>query len=88
MTVPLPVVRMVEVNIGSAPFATHSFSQGHRLLKLLVTIALPNDDELYKIRCTALSDGRVVPPGYYMVFAVNQGVPSVAHWVSLCPEIF
>lgn len=49
MTVPLPVVRMVDVNIGSAPFATHSFSQGQRLLKLLVTTALPGDDGLYKI---------------------------------------
>lgn len=83
VTVPLPVVGIVEVNMGSAPFATHSFSQGQRLVKLLVTSALPDGSGLYKIGCTAPQDGRVAPPGYYMVFAVNLGVPSVARWIQL-----
>ncbi|XP_059647119.1 aldehyde oxidase GLOX [Cornus florida] len=83
ISVSLPVVGIVEVNLGNAPFATHSFSQGQRLVKLAVTSALPNGDGRYRIGCTAPPDGRVAPPGYYMVFAVNTGVPSVARWVQL-----
>lgn len=83
VTVLLPVVGVVEVNLASAPFATHSFSQGQRLVKLGVTSALPESDGRYRIGCTAPPDGRVAPPGWYMVFAVNQGVPSVARWVQL-----
>lgn len=83
VSVSLPVVGIVEVNMGSAPFATHSFSQGQRLVKLAVTSAIPDGDHRYKIRCTAPPSGMVAPPGYYMVFAVNQGVPSVARWVQL-----
>ncbi|KAK6943587.1 Glyoxal oxidase, N-terminal [Dillenia turbinata] len=83
ITVSLPVVAPVEVNLGSAPFATHSFSQGQRLVKLTVRPAVPDDNGRYRISCTAPPDGRVAPPGYYMVFAVNQGVPSVAKWVQL-----
>uniref|UniRef100_A0A5B7BK86 Aldehyde oxidase GLOX n=1 Tax=Davidia involucrata TaxID=16924 RepID=A0A5B7BK86_DAVIN len=83
VSVSLPVVGIVEVNLGSAPFATHSFSQGQRLVKLAVTSALPSGVGRYNIGCTAPPDGKVAPPGYYMVFAVNQGVPSVARWVQL-----
>lgn len=83
VTVPLQVVGIIEVNIGSAPFATHSFSQGQRLVKLGVTSAVPDGDGRYKIGVTPPPDGRVAPPAYYMVFAVNQGVPSVARWVQM-----
>ncbi|KAF8397392.1 hypothetical protein HHK36_016305 [Tetracentron sinense] len=83
VSVPLSVVGMVEVNLGSAPFVTHSFSQGQRLVKLTVTPAVPIGDGRYRIRCTAPPDGKIAPPGYYMAFAVNQGVPSVAQWVQL-----
>lgn len=85
VSVSLPVVGLVEVNIASAPFATHSFSQGQRLVKLTVTPAISSNNGWYKIGCTAPPDGKIAPPGYYMVFAVNQGVPSVARWVQLNP---
>ncbi|XP_062095454.1 aldehyde oxidase GLOX [Humulus lupulus] len=77
----LGFVGIVEVNFGSAPFATHSFSQGQRLVKLAVNPAVPAGDGRYKISCTAPPNSMVAPPGYYMAFAVNQGVPSVAHWI-------
>ncbi|KAM3690153.1 hypothetical protein ACJW31_09G100600 [Castanea mollissima] len=83
LSVTLPVVGIVEVNLGSAPFATHSFSQGQRLVKLAVKSAVPDGDGRYKVGCTAPPNGMVAPPGYYMAFAVNQGVPSVARWVQL-----
>ncbi|KAI3917931.1 hypothetical protein MKW98_000165 [Papaver atlanticum] len=87
ISVTLPVVGIVEVNIGNAPFATHSYSQGQRLVKLGVTSAVPESGGAvggrYRIRCTAPPNSKVAPPGYYMFFAVNQGVPSVARWVQL-----
>ncbi|KAL0451098.1 UNVERIFIED_CONTAM: Aldehyde oxidase GLOX [Sesamum latifolium] len=83
VTVELPVVGIVEVNFASAPFATHSFSQGQRLVKLLVETPTVDGGGRYRIKCTAPPNGKVAPPGYYMAFAVNQGVPSVAKWVQL-----
>ncbi|KAG9157874.1 hypothetical protein Leryth_000048 [Lithospermum erythrorhizon] len=83
ITVELHVVAPIEVNLASAPFATHSFSQGQRLVKLASTNSAPGPTGSYRIQCTAPPDGRVAPPGYYMLFAVNQGVPSVARWVQL-----
>ncbi|KAK9290149.1 hypothetical protein L1049_008315 [Liquidambar formosana] len=83
VSVELPVVGMVELNLGNAPFATHSFSQGQRLVKLTVTPAVPDGNGRYRMGCTAPPNGNVSPPGYYMAFAVNQGVPSVARWVQL-----
>ncbi|KAF6161096.1 hypothetical protein GIB67_007737 [Kingdonia uniflora] len=81
----LPVVGIIEVNMGNAPFATHSFSQGQRLVKLTVTSAIPEPDSegRYRIGVTAPPNAKVAPPGFYMVFAVNQGVPSVARWVQV-----
>lgn len=86
VSVQLPVVGIVEVNLASAPFATHSFSQGQRLVKLAVTASIPDGDGRYRVGCTAPTNGMVAPPGYYMAFAVNQGVPSVARWIHLSPQ--
>ncbi|KAK4795757.1 hypothetical protein SAY86_028083 [Trapa natans] len=83
MTVTLPVVGIVEVNLNSAPFATHSFSQGQRLVKLAVAAPVMDETGRYKIACMAPPSPVVAPPGYYMAFAVNQGVPSVARWIQL-----
>ncbi|KAL2942395.1 Aldehyde oxidase GLOX [Bienertia sinuspersici] len=83
LIVTLPVVGPIEVNLANAPFATHSFSQGQRLVKLNVSPAVPSDNSSYKVNCVAPPNGMVAPPGYYMMFAVNQGVPSVAQWVQL-----
>ncbi|XP_058215384.1 aldehyde oxidase GLOX-like [Rhododendron vialii] len=73
----------VEVNFASAPFATHSFSQGQRLVKLGVTRVVSQVNGDYRIVFQAPPNGMVAPPGYYMMFVVNQGVPSVARWVQL-----
>nr|XP_043633311.1 aldehyde oxidase GLOX-like [Erigeron canadensis] len=79
----IPLVEFLEVNIASAPFATHSFSQGQRLVKLEVLGVAPVRLGVVRVACLAPPDGRVAPPGYYMVFVVKMGVPSVAKWVQL-----
>ncbi|XP_072997481.1 aldehyde oxidase GLOX [Typha latifolia] len=87
--VELPMVGSLDVAFLSAPFATHSFSQGQRMVRVNasqpveVNAAAGGTPLRYRVRCTAPTDGRVAPPGYYMVFAVNQGVPSAARWVQL-----
>ncbi|KAM7254785.1 hypothetical protein ACFE04_020026 [Oxalis oulophora] len=83
VTVDLPVVGIIELNLASAPFATHSFSQGQRLVKLNVDPSTPDDKGGYRVRCRAPPRSEVAPPGYYMAFAVNQGVPSVARWIQI-----
>ncbi|KAH6762044.1 glyoxal oxidase-related protein [Perilla frutescens var. hirtella] len=83
VTAELPVVGIMEVNFASAPFATHSFSQGQRLVKLSVETPAAEGGGRYSIKCTAPPNAKVAPPGYYMVFVVNQGVPSVAEWIQL-----
>lgn len=85
ISAPLPVVGTVEVNLASAPFATHSFSQGQRLVKLTVGPTVPDVAGRYRTECTAPQEGKIAPGGYYMMFAVNLGVPSVARWIQLVP---
>ncbi|GJY03552.1 aldehyde oxidase GLOX [Tanacetum coccineum] len=53
------------------------------LVKLDVSSAIPDGLGSYRNACIAPPGGRVAPPGYYIVFAVNTGVPSVAKWVKL-----
>ncbi|KZV23591.1 galactose oxidase [Dorcoceras hygrometricum] len=81
--VELPVVGVVEINFASAPFATHSFSQGQRLVKLSAETPAVEGGGMYRIKCIAPPNGKVAPPGYYMAFAVNLGVPSVAKRIQL-----
>ncbi|CAA6656777.1 unnamed protein product [Spirodela intermedia] len=86
VTVELPVVGILEVNLASAPFSTHSFSMGQRLVKLNVSPPASSPDSVvhrYSIACTAPPSGAVAPPGFYMAFVVNQGVPSVACWIQI-----
>ncbi|GJW85420.1 aldehyde oxidase GLOX [Tanacetum coccineum] len=60
-----------------------AFSPSQRLVKLALSSAILDGLGLYRIACIAPLDGRVAPSGYYMVFAVNTGVPSAAKWVKL-----
>ena len=85
VSVELLVVEIIEVNMESAPFSTHSFSQGQRLIKLEVSSVIPDGlgASTYTITSTAPPSAIVPAPSYYMVFAVNQGVPSIAAWIQL-----
>lgn len=71
-------------NIGSvvlmAPGATtHGFDQGQRAVKLTISGRSNNT-----LTLTAPPNGKVAPPGYYMLFVLsNQGVPSVSKFIRL-----
>lgn len=74
----------VKLSLMSAPFNTHSFSQGQRLLSLNVEAPSVGGENVYVITATAPPRPTLAPPSYYMLFAVNNGIPSyTAKWVSL-----
>ncbi|MFN2541703.1 MAG: galactose oxidase-like domain-containing protein [Chthoniobacterales bacterium] len=58
---------------------THAFDQEQRLVGLSFSQSAPGT-----LTATAPPNGFIAPPGYYMVFILNQaGVPSVAKFVRL-----
>lgn len=82
-TVPLTPVAQIELNLLSAPFVTHSFAQGQRLLSLATTAYVPTSSNEYAISGTAPPSPQLAPPSYYMLYAVNQAIPGTAVWVQV-----
>lgn len=74
--------RVVAVNIYAPSFTTHSNSMNQRLLTLMAStpVAVRNLP-VYSLSVKAPPSAVVAPPGYYMLFVVNGGIPSVARWV-------
>ena len=69
------VTRAVLVAPGAV---THSVDMNQRVVSLALTPGAAGVD------LTAPANGRIAPPGYYMLFLLNdRGVPSVARWVRL-----
>jgi hypothetical protein len=69
------------VSIIRPGITTHAFDSSQRLVDLDIT-AQRNGI----ISITAPTDPTIAPPGWYMLFVVDQAkVPSIAHWVHLHP---
>jgi len=64
------------VNLIRPGAATHSFDQEQRFVPLSFSSGGSST-----LNVTAPPNGNHAPPGYYMLFIVAGGVPSVAHWV-------
>ncbi len=62
---------------------THSFGQGQCLLNLATTAYVPVASNTYTITATAPTTPQLAPPAYYMLFAVNQGIPGPSIWVQV-----
>ncbi|KAJ9538740.1 hypothetical protein OSB04_031473 [Centaurea solstitialis] len=60
------------------PFTTHGFSQNQRLL-----IAGVDGIDKNTISAVAPPSGKIAPPGYYLLFVVDRGVPSQGVWVHI-----
>jgi len=73
----------IELNLLSAPYSTHSFSQGQRLLQLETSIPASVGGDLYTVTATAPPSSVIAPSVYYMLFAVSNGIPSTASWVHI-----
>lgn len=62
-----------------APGATtHGDEASQRMVRLVVRGSTSN-----RIDLTAPASSGIAPPGYYMLFVLHQGVPSVAKWVKV-----
>ncbi|KAG0582697.1 hypothetical protein KC19_3G078000 [Ceratodon purpureus] len=73
-----------EVNLLSSPFTTHSYSQGQRMLRLATTEPVPTIlGRAFSAMATAPGSAVVAPPGYYMLLALQGGIPSKGLWVRL-----
>lgn len=84
LPLPLVVTGTMEVNLVSAPYSTHSFQQGQRVVSLAASPPVQvAQATVYQISATAPFGPSLAPPGYYMLFAVNQAIPSTAVWVLL-----
>ncbi|KAL1308636.1 hypothetical protein HN51_050627 [Arachis hypogaea] len=77
---------LVSVTMYAPPFNTHSFSMNQRLLEL-------NNGELrHSGNLTFEFDVRIprspflAPPGFYILYAVHQGIPSEGIWIRLIRE--
>ncbi|KAL2633937.1 hypothetical protein R1flu_005416 [Riccia fluitans] len=74
----------VKLLMCSAPYTTHSYSQGQRQLNLAVTAPMAaGDGTTYTIMGTSPPTAEIAPPSYYMLFALNDGIPSTAVWVKI-----
>ncbi|KAG0627529.1 hypothetical protein M758_2G208700 [Ceratodon purpureus] len=73
----------IALNMASAPFVTHSYAMGQRLLALAVGKPVAAGAGKYTVDATAPPSSTIAPGGYYMIFAVANGSPSYASWVKL-----
>jgi hypothetical protein len=73
----------LEMNLLSAPFTTHSFSMGQRMLKLNLAAAVRVGANTYSVAVTAPPNGNIAPPAYYMLFPLTQGIPGKAAWIKV-----
>nr|PNR55137.1 hypothetical protein PHYPA_006031 [Physcomitrium patens] len=65
---------------NSAPFSTHSFSQGQRSLNLETTEPVQVGAD-WSMEVTAVPNNNIAPPAYYMIFVVQNGIPSRGKWI-------
>ncbi|KAL1207684.1 Aldehyde oxidase GLOX1 [Cardamine amara subsp. amara] len=73
----------VSVRLVAPSFSTHSTAMNQRLLVLRVRRVSQLSVFAYKADVDAPTNSYVAPPGYYMMFVVHRGIPSVAVWVKL-----
>ncbi|KFK26190.1 hypothetical protein AALP_AA8G214300 [Arabis alpina] len=73
----------LKVTMLAPPFTTHSISMNMRLLLLGVSAVTPAGAGTFEIQTLAPPNGNIAPPGYYLIFAVYQGVPSTGEWIQV-----
>jgi hypothetical protein len=83
VAIPVAPVGTVDVILNSAPFSSHSYSQGQRQLVLANSGWVSSGLNSYTISATSPPNSVIAPPGYYMLFVVNNGIPSTATWVQI-----
>lgn len=74
----------VKVTLVFPSFTTHSFSMNQRLLVLdNVKSTRKGKSTTYEVQVKTPKSANIALPGYYMMFVVNQNIPSEGIWVRL-----
>lgn len=74
--------KYIELNMLSAPFVTHSYAQGQRLLQLEAGAPAAAAGG-FAVASKAPPTAAVAPAGYYMLFPVADGNVGYAAWVKI-----
>ncbi|CAG8960743.1 hypothetical protein HYFRA_00002279 [Hymenoscyphus fraxineus] len=69
----------IGITLISQGFNTHSVSMGQRTVMLEFKAVA----ETYDFNVTAPRDASVMPPGIYLLFVTQEGVPSEGRWINL-----
>lgn len=73
----------IRVTMYPPPFTTHGYSMNQRLVVLAIRELAETGGRIYSATVVAPPSGIIAPPGYYMLFVVYRGIPSVAAWVQI-----
>ncbi|RLN29657.1 uncharacterized protein C2845_PM05G30000 [Panicum miliaceum] len=72
----------VKVTMYAPPFTTHGYSMNQRMLILSVA-TFTEEGRSYTVTVDAPGKPELAPRGYYLVYVVAKGLPSVAAWVKI-----
>ncbi|KAI3908683.1 hypothetical protein MKW92_016142 [Papaver armeniacum] len=75
--------REVKVTMVSPSFATHSYSMNQRLLHLGGGNSLEVAEFTYSTEVRTPKSSILAPSGYYILYVIHQGIPSVGTWVHI-----
>ncbi|KAJ7943533.1 galactose oxidase [Quillaja saponaria] len=73
----------MSVSLIAPSFSTHSYAMNQRMLVLDVPHVEYYYPFSYRITAYGPPSATVAPPGFYMLFIVNRGIPSSAFWVQV-----
>ncbi|KAM7276345.1 hypothetical protein ACFE04_018211 [Oxalis oulophora] len=74
---------LMKVTMYPPAFCTHGVTMDQRLVILGVKDVKKNDDGTYDLMVRSPPSSKVGPQGYYMLFAVYQGIPGKSIWVQI-----
>ncbi|RZC81628.1 hypothetical protein C5167_044201 [Papaver somniferum] len=75
--------REVSVTMVSPSFATHSYSMNQRLLQLGGGNSIKVGTSTYTTEVRTPKSSILAPSGYYILYVIHQGIPSVGTWVHI-----
>ncbi|CAM8891436.1 unnamed protein product [Rhodiola kirilowii] len=73
----------IKVTMLRPPFTTHGYSMDQRMVVLPLVSVNKEGNVTYRVVAFGPPQAAVAPPGYYLVFVVNRGVPSKGIWVNI-----
>ncbi|KAL9234720.1 hypothetical protein vseg_009557 [Gypsophila vaccaria] len=75
---------LIKITMIRPSFSTHSFSMNQRMLVLTNTTAVvPLGPTRFQVNVLAPGTANIAPPGFYMLFVVQQHIPSEGVWVQI-----